>query len=106
MFDSSYWYALRLNLQGNLRVFWLEWGGDLAELAAAAAIAFFIYVLVTPEKFAPDNRKENRRIRSENRRASRAATRIQSQYRGNKARGQYDKGKGAPAGPDSSDADE
>jgi hypothetical protein len=100
MFDSGFWYALRLNLQGNLQSFWREWGGDLAELATAVAIAALVYILVTPEKFAPDHRAENRQVRRENRRVAKAVTRIQSRYRGNKARGLYEKAKATSAGAD------
>ena len=89
MLDTNFWYALRLNLQGNLQAFWLKWGADVLELAAAAAIAVVIYILVTPEKYAPDHREENKQIRRNNRKITRAATRIQSYYRGNKARGKY-----------------
>lgn len=98
MFDSGFWYALRLNLQGNLRAFLQEWGGDLVELATAVAIAVLVYILVTPEKYAPDHRAENRRTRRENRRVAKAATRIQSVYRGNKARGLYEKSEASSAG--------
>ena len=83
-------HALGLNVQGNVALFLRSWGEELFELSATVLIAGAIYALVTPEKFAPDHRAENKRIRRENRRVARAATRIQSRYRGNRARGRYE----------------
>ena len=98
--DPEFWYALRLNVQGNLWAFWVKWGSDLGEVVAALAIALLVYILVTPEKYAPDHRAENRKIRRENRRVAKAATRIQSRYRGNRARGLYETRERSSAGAD------
>jgi len=86
--------VLRLNLQDNLRALWSDHGRDLIEVTVALAIAFVVWVLVTPENYAPNHRDENRKTRRDNRRINRAVGRIQATYRGNKARGKYE---GQPA---------
>ena len=60
--------------------------GDLGQCLGALALAGIIWAALTPESYGPDHRAHNREVRRQNRAYTRAATRIQSSWRGRRAR--------------------
>ena len=59
--------------------------GDLGQILALA-LAGVIWAALNPESYGPDHRAHNREVRRQNRAYTRAATHIQSSWRGRRVR--------------------